>query len=283
MRPGCWQQQARLDDMDLNHVEAAMCFPMFPRFCGQTFIEASFDEVRPGAYDPEKFIADNRTDGVAASVIYPSEALLAYSIPDSQLCSTTMAAYNDFIAEFCAHDPERLKGIALINVDDVDEAIAEMTRSRDMGLAGATITVMPPSGQGYDHPRYEPFWSAAVDLDVPLSMHVATGRALTSAGGQGKNDIRAVSETAFYLQDHFVRKSLGEMIFAGVFERHPKLRVGSVEHEVGRIPFWLFQMDCCYTDRPLRGDWHRFADPDARPSHFLAPTALLASRRMQWA
>ena len=177
-------------------------------------IEASFDEVRPGAYDPEKFIADNRTDGVAASVIYPSEALLAYSIPDSELCSTTMALYNDFIAEFCAHDPERLKGIALINLDDIDEAIAEMTRCRNMGLSGAMVSVMPPAGQGYDSPRYEPFWSAAVDLDVPLSMHVATGRHLASASGQTKNDVRGGgsqwSEAAFYLQDHFVRKSLGE-------------------------------------------------------------------------
>ena len=161
-------------------------------------------------------------------------------------------------------------------MDDIDEAIAEMTRSRNLGLAGAMISVMPPAGQGYDHPRYEPFWSAAVDLDVPLSMHVATGRALTSASGQGKNDIRAVSEAAFYLQDYFVRKSLGEMIFAGVFERHPKLRAGSVEHEVGWIPFWLFQMDYCYTDRPLRGDWHRFADPDARPSHFFSSNCFVS-------
>ncbi len=239
-------------------------------------IEASFDEVRRGAYDPAAFITENETDGVVASVIYPSEALLAYSIPDSELCSLTMATYNDFIAEFCAHDNERLKGIALINVDDVDEAIAEMTRCRNMGIAGAMVSVMPPADQGYDHPRYEPLWSAAVDLDMPLSMHVATGRALTSASGQTKSDVRSVSEAAFYLQDHFVRKSLGEMIFAGVFERHPKLRVGSVEHEVGWIPFWLFQMDYCYTDRPLRGNWHRFADPDARPSHFFTSNCFVS-------
>jgi predicted TIM-barrel fold metal-dependent hydrolase len=80
--------------------------------------------------------------------------------------------------------------------------------------------------------------------------------------------VTRVSPSAFYLQDHFVRKSLGEMIFAGVFERHPGLRVGSVEHEVAWAPFFLAQMDYTYTDRPVRGDWHRFADPDALPSHF---------------
>ncbi len=53
-----------------------------------------------------------------------------------------------------------------------------------------------------------------------------------------------------------------------VLERHPGLRVGSVEHEIAWAPFFLAQMDYTYTERPLRGDWHRFSDPDARPSHF---------------
>ena len=57
------------------------------------------------------------------------------------------------------------------------------------------------------------------------------------------------------------------MIFSGVFERHPKLRVGSVEHEVCWSPFFLSQMDYTYTERPLRGDWHRFA-PGVLPSDF---------------
>jgi predicted TIM-barrel fold metal-dependent hydrolase len=48
------------------------------------------------------------------------------------------------------------------------------------------------------------------------------------------------------------------MIFSGVFLRHPNLRVGSVEHEICWAPFFLFQADYLYTDRPVRGDWLRF-------------------------
>mgnify|MGYP000660426914 CR=1 FL=1 len=51
------------------------------------------------------------------------------------------------------------------------------------------------------------------------------------------------------------------------FERHPRLRVGSIEHELSWARFFLFQADYCYTDRPLRGDWHRFA-PGVLPSDF---------------
>jgi predicted TIM-barrel fold metal-dependent hydrolase len=87
--------------------------------------------------------------------------------------------------------------------------------------------------------------------------------------------VTKVSEAAFYLQDHFVRKSLGEMIFAGVFERHPNLRVGSVEHEVAWLPFFLAQMDYTYTQRPVRGDWHRFA-PGTLPSQFFAQNCFVS-------
>ena len=69
-----------------------------------------FEDVRPASYDPARYIEENQGDGIVGSVIYPSEALLAYSIPDSGLCSATMRAYNDFIAEFCSHDASRLKG-----------------------------------------------------------------------------------------------------------------------------------------------------------------------------
>lgn len=220
--------------------------------------QARWEDVRSAAYDPRAFVEENERDGVVASVIYPSEALLAYAVPDSALCSAIMETFNDYIAEFCSADPARTKGIALINVDDPGAGVKEMRRCREAGLAGAMITVLPPVGQAYDHPRYEPLWAAAADLDMPLSMHVATGREFASVDANQPSVVE-VKESAFYLQDHFIRKSLGELIFSGVFERYPGLRVGSVEHEVCWIPFFLSQMDYCYTDRPLRGDWHRFS------------------------
>jgi hypothetical protein len=64
-----------------------------------------------------------------------------------------------------------------------------------------------------------------------------------------------------------VRESLADLILSGVFERHPGLHVGTVEHELGWIPFFLEQMDYTYTDRPVRGPWHRFP-PGVLPSDF---------------
>lgn len=239
----------------------------FEKDSSELVIEAHFEDVRPAAYDPKRYVEENRQDGVEASVVYPSEAMLVYGIPDSGLCSASMRAYNDYIADFCHEDPLRLKGIALINVDDPMEAVAELGRCREKGLAGAMITVLPPADRPYDLPIYEPFWSAAEDLAMPLSMHVATGRGVASVD-TAQTSIKDVKPSAFYLQDHFVRKSIGEMIFSGVFERHPKLRIGSVEHEISWAPFFLFQMDYTYTQRPVRGNWHRFADKQALPSDY---------------
>jgi predicted TIM-barrel fold metal-dependent hydrolase len=238
----------------------------FEKTAAELITAARWEDVRPAAYDPARYLEENVRDGVFGQVLYPSEALLVFSIADTALCSATMRAYNDFIADFCSEDRRRLKGCGLLNVDDPTEAVRELERIRERGLAGALITVLPPADAPYDHPMYEPLWAAAADLAVPLSMHVATGRQSLSPDAK-QTSTRSLTQAAFYLQDHFVRKSLGEMIFGGVFERHPQLRVGSVEHEVSWIPFFLFQMDYCYTDRPVRGDWIRFEN-DAKPSDF---------------
>src|SRR5262249_8183807 len=129
-------------------------------------------------------------------------------------CSAVMAAYNDHIADFCAAEPRRLRGIALVNVDDPHGAVREMERCRRRGLVGAMISVLPAADRSYDLPLYEPLWSASIDLGMPLAMHVATGRAVASVDTKSEGVTR-VSPSAFYLQDHFVRKSLGEMIFSG--------------------------------------------------------------------
>jgi uncharacterized protein len=62
------------------------------------------------------------------------------------------------------------------NIEDIDEAIRELGRADQRGLAGGMITVAPPDERSYDHPMYAPFWAAAQDIDVPISLHVDTNR-----------------------------------------------------------------------------------------------------------
>jgi predicted TIM-barrel fold metal-dependent hydrolase len=102
-----------------------------------------FADVRPGGYLPAEHIKDNEADGIYGSVLYPTEGLLLFSVPDSELLSAVFRPYNDWIAEVCRASPRRLKGTALIGVDDIPGAIKELEHARKLGLAGAMITVYP--------------------------------------------------------------------------------------------------------------------------------------------
>jgi predicted TIM-barrel fold metal-dependent hydrolase len=233
---------------------------------------ARFREVRPGAYQPEAFLRDNEGDGVHGAVIYPTEGLQLFRVPDGDLLSAVFRAYNDWLGEFCRHDTRRLKGIAMLNVDDVAGAVAELTRTRKAGLAGAMITVYPPEDRSYDRHDYEPLWAAAEDLQAPLTLHIDTQR---PAPGTTREGIREVRASLLANADHWVRVSLGHLIFTGVFERHPRLRVGSAEHEVSWAPHFLDRLDYTYTQRAPRDGWYRFKG-DALPGDFFRRNVFLS-------
>src|SRR5947199_8260013 len=111
----------------------------------------TFDKVRRGGYVPEEHLKDMDADGVDVSIVYPTVGLLLYSVPDSAFLSEIFRGYNDWLAEFSAAEPKRLKGIAMINVDDVQEGVAELQRCARMGLAGGMVTDYPPEGRGSDN------------------------------------------------------------------------------------------------------------------------------------
>ena len=189
-----------------------------------------FANVRSGAYVPEDFVKDMDLDGIYGAVIYPTAGLTVYSVPDTGLLSAICRAYNDWLAEFCRSNNQRLKGVALVNLDIISEAVDELRRISKMGLAGAMIPVHPPENRPYDLPEYEPLWAVAQDLEMPVSLHINTNRA---APGRQEYHIDLLKPSEYTIIDYYVRLCLSDMIFSGVFERYPRLMVGSVEHELG--------------------------------------------------
>ena len=226
---------------------------------------ASFEDVRPGGYIPEEHVKDMDADGVDAGVVYPSISFMMYNVvPESDLLSAIFHAYNGWVGEFCQSHPDRLKPIAMLNLDDLDLAIKDLQRYANLGFVGAMIPVLPPEGREYIMPEYEPLWAAAQDLGMPISFHVFTNRP-----GTGQEFTHLDSTTASFLcnRDYWVRMSLGHMIFNGVFEPYPKLQVGTIEFELGWVPHFLAQMDYTYTQRDRRPIWHRYKE-DMLPSDY---------------
>ena len=233
-------------------------------------VHDTLENVRPGGYIPEEHVKDMGIDGVDVSVIYPTVGLLLYALPDSELLSEVFSTYNDWIADFCRPFPKVLKGIAMLNVDDVQVAVSELERSAKLGLVGAMITVYPPEEMGYFRQEYEPLWAAAEELRMPLSLHVSTNRS-----GTGKiSDLAEILPTNLCVLDYWVRLSIGHMIHAAVFERHPDLRVGSVEMELSWVPHFMERMDFNYTQRPKERSPYHFKN-DMLPSDFFHQNVFL--------
>lgn len=230
-----------------------------------------FEDVPRGGYDPEQHLADMRLDGVAGEVLYPSQGLFYFRVPDTPLMSAIFRAYNDWLAEFCRTDPARLKGIAMVNVDDVGEGIRELERAAKMGLAGAMITEYPLEDRRYDQFEYEPFWAAAQSLEMPLSLHTATKRQgkIRGAGAKTLRDASSRATKAFY-----PALSMCDMIFSGVFERHPRLTLAIVEFELSWAPHLLTTMDYTYRERHEEAIY-RFQS-GLRPSDFFHRNVVLS-------
>jgi predicted TIM-barrel fold metal-dependent hydrolase len=215
----------------------------------------SMNTIPLGGVDPHAHIKDMDVDSVAGGVLYPSQGLTVYRVPDSELLSAIFRAYNDWLADFCKPYPKRLKGIAMLNVDEPPVAASELRRAANIGLAGAMIPLRPMEHR-YDHPMYEPLWAAAQDLDMPLSLHVGTYR---WRPGTNPNDA-AQDIVDFTNRECDARNAIAAMIYAGVFERYPTLRVGVVEFEVAWAPYFLARLDNVYTERAVGRKLQRFKD-----------------------
>lgn len=226
---------------------------------------ARFEDVHEGGYDPDQHLNDMVIDGVYGEVLYPSQGLFYYKVADPLLFSAICRTYNDWLSEFCIVNPDRLKAIAMINVDDVTDAIGELERTAKLGFVGAMITEYPPEERRYDHPDYEPLWAAAEALEIPLSLHTATRRVLSNSA-LGERTVHDASRRATKV--FLPAISMCDMIFSGVFERHPKLQIAIVEFELSWIPYVLTNMDYTYRERNEE-TLYRFKG-DTLPSDFFA-------------
>lgn len=233
---------------------------------GQFGLEEQFENVRPGGYNPRKRVEDMEIDGIYADVIYPTAGFRAMDyIADTEFLQAICATYNDWLAEYCAEFPNRLKGVAMVVLDDIQWGIGEIQRIRTMGLAGAMIPTLAPPTAPYSSKEYDPLWATAQDLDMPLTFHVGTGR---PAPGQAVQNVGDAGPPGRCVVDASVRVTLGHLIFGHVFERFPKLKTGAVEFENGWVAPFMEQLDYDYTQRTTRPNWPKFSDTNILPSDF---------------
>lgn len=199
----------------------------------------------PGAMEGPKRVSEMAADGVSAEVLYPTHGLRVLSGDDPELEQACVRVYNDWIIDYCSAAPDRLIGLALLSMYDVEQAIEEMERGRKAGLRGATIWQVPPPELPFTSDHYEPFWVAAQDLDMPVNLHILSGHGYSSRRPASSSRNRGVDIARTSVNEKLIQAmdSLYDLVFSGVFERYPRLKVVLVENEIGWLPFLLEQWD----------------------------------------
>jgi predicted TIM-barrel fold metal-dependent hydrolase len=197
--------------------------------------------------DPAIQLRDMDADGIDIQVVYPTRLLNLSAVKEAHLAVALSRAYNDWLAEFCAANPARLKGVAMVALQDVDAAIAEARRAvEELGHVGI---FMPTNVRDQDvgKRQFWPFYEAVEALGVPIALH---GGTLASERMHGRFDTFLAAHTlAFPLE---CMTALTGLVFAGVPERFPRLRIAALEGSCGWLPFLMDRMDEEFEKRGAR-------------------------------
>ena len=129
-------------------------------------------------YDPEAQVMAMAIEGVDIAVLFPTTglSLIARDNLDPQLSLALCQAYNDWIAEFCRHSPDRLKFVAMLPVHDVHLACRELLRCvRELGAVGSFIRPNLVNGHYWHSNYWDPLYSLHEELDVTWGFHEGTG------------------------------------------------------------------------------------------------------------
>ena len=195
-----------------------------------------FDDLHRGGWDPEARMADQDTDGVSAEVIYPTVGMVITNHPDFEYKKACFDAYNRWLAEYCGAHPDRLLGCGQTAMRTPEEGVADLRAIKSAGLRGVMMPNVPGL-EDYDSEIYNPVWEAAIELGLPLSFHIVPARDPNLRGSRLNGFLSIIRQN----QD-----IIGTMIFGGVFERFPKLRVVCVEADAGWVPHYMYRMDHGY-------------------------------------
>lgn len=200
MRPGCYDPKARVEDQEMNWVEASLCFPTFPRFCGQTFTEAK----------------------------------------DHELGLACIKAYNDWmVEEWCADSNGALIPLIIIPLWDAELAAAEVRRNAERGVHAVCFSEIPahlglPSIHG---DFWDPFFEACQETDTVINMHIGSSSRMPATSGDAPVAVAAT------LSFNNAMASMTDWLFSGKLVKYPDLTLAYSEGQIGWIPYILERAD----------------------------------------
>ena len=197
--------------------------------------------------DPVLRAKDMDRDGVQAEVIFGILGA-ATRLNDPVAANEMFRIYNDWLVDFCKHDPARFLGLACLPYGDIDAAVKEIRRVAKLGLRGVELSCswdMEPMW----HPMWEPLWKTIHEVNLPLHFHTFPAvppSQLDKATGQSRRAAFFTVVSGFQMN---LVNILAAVIGAAVLERYPNVRISFGESGIGWIPYALDRMDFEWEDR----------------------------------
>jgi predicted TIM-barrel fold metal-dependent hydrolase len=209
-----------------------------------------------GHWDPAARLKDQDQDGVEAEVLYPSPGMNFYHLTDEPFQRAIFRSYTAWLHEFRSYNPKRLIGLAPLSILDIEHAVADVQEYAKLGFRGVVIPTRIKDS-GYYEPRYEPLWAAIAETGMVINEHtgVTQGGAPRRMGNVQKEEDRRKLVLGWHVSPLPAQQFLGSLIFTGVFDRHPNLKVVSAEYDVGWVAHLVQQVD--YWFGLQGGDAHR--------------------------
>ena len=206
--------------------------------------------------------------GIEKTVVYPTAGLAFGLIQDPSWAVELARTYNSWLHARYMKKTPRILGAALIPVHDVKAAVIEMRRAReDLGMPAAILPSVTSLGKGYGHESFFPIYEEASRLNMALAVHGAPSR------GLGFDYLDTFIEVHSLEHPLPLIIQLTNMVFQGVFELYPELRVAYLEAGCGWVPFMMDRLDEEYARRGKK--WApRLKHP---PSQYITSGSVYAS------
>jgi predicted TIM-barrel fold metal-dependent hydrolase len=199
---------------------------------------ATFESIE-GMYDVTARLRDIDAEGVDKELLFPQKCLSLIREPDVECRTWVFRAYNEYIASVCEQAPTRLYGVGMINFWEPEAAAESVAHIKALGLKAIMTPISPGKhldGEDihYASPRMDPFWAAIAESGLPLCFHIGENIKTDPYGGIATN---------FLTQVAGFRLNWGTLVFGGVFDRHPALRVVFVEAGISWVASALQDAD----------------------------------------
>jgi predicted TIM-barrel fold metal-dependent hydrolase len=205
MRPGCYDPKARVDDMRLNWVDGSLCFPTFPRFCGQTFTE----------------------------------------VKDHELGLACIKAYNDFmVEEWCGDSGGVLIPLIIVPLWDAELAAQEVRRNAARGVHAVCFSEIPPHlGLPSIHSGFwDPFFGACAETATTINMHIGSSSRMPATSADAPDGVAAT------LSFNNAMASMADWLFSGKLVQFPDLKLAYSEGQIGWLPYLLERADTVWQE-----------------------------------